>query len=192
PYLLAHGLGRPVEDASTTVSFPKAGKYHVFVRTFDWVERWKAPGDPGQFQILVNGEELEPTFGTSGADWGWHPGGIVEIKNPSKVKLTLRDLTGFDGRCDAIFFTTSNDTIPPNEAQALSDWRKDTLGLPRSAEAKSYDLVVIGGGYSGMGAAISAARMGCKVALIRDRGVLGGNGSSEIRVWAQGLIRREI
>jgi hypothetical protein len=41
-----------------------------------------------------------------------------------------------------------------------------------------------------MGAAISAARMGCKVALIQDRPVLGGNGSSEVRVWANGLIRR--
>ena len=37
-----------------------------------------------------------------------------------------------------------------------------------------------------MGSAISAARMGCKVALIQDRPVLGGNGSSEIRVWSQG------
>ncbi|MCA9210652.1 MAG: FAD-dependent oxidoreductase, partial [Planctomycetales bacterium] len=44
--------------------------------------------------------------------------------------------------------------------------------------------------YSGMGSAISAARMGCKVALIQDRPVLGGNGSSEVRVWAMGLIRR--
>src|SRR6056297_1571058 len=41
-----------------------------------------------------------------------------------------------------------------------------------------------------MASAISAARMGCKVALIQDRGVLGGNGSSEVRVWAMGNIRR--
>jgi len=41
-----------------------------------------------------------------------------------------------------------------------------------------------------MGAAISAARMGCKVALIQNRPVLGGNGSSEVRVWAKGLVRR--
>jgi pyruvate/2-oxoglutarate dehydrogenase complex dihydrolipoamide dehydrogenase (E3) component len=64
------------------------------------------------------------------------------------------------------------------------------LGLPEKSGEKDYDLVVIGGGYSGMGAAISGARMGCKVALIQNRGVLGGNGSSEVRVWAKGNIRR--
>ncbi|MCP4509886.1 MAG: FAD-dependent oxidoreductase, partial [Fuerstiella sp.] len=53
-----------------------------------------------------------------------------------------------------------------------------------------YDLVVVGGGYAGMGAALSGARMGCRVALIQNRPVLGGNGSSEVRVWAKGNIRR--
>jgi hypothetical protein len=73
----------------------------------------------------------------------------------------------------------------------LPSWRRKLLGLPAEPTAKTgYDLVVVGGGYSGMGAAISAARMGCKVALIQDRPVLGGNGSSEVRVWSMGLIRR--
>ena len=45
-----------------------------------------------------------------------------------------------------------------------------------------YDLVVIGGGLSGMAAAITAARAGIKVALVQDRPVLGGNASKEIRV----------
>src|SRR6476619_8272497 len=56
PYLLAHGLGQPVEDATTTVTFPDLGKYFVFVRTKDWVARWKAAGQPGRFQIVVNGK----------------------------------------------------------------------------------------------------------------------------------------
>ena len=43
PYLLAHGLGRPVQDAVTQVAFPSAGTYRVFVRTKDWVAPWKAP-----------------------------------------------------------------------------------------------------------------------------------------------------
>jgi len=54
----------------------------------------------------------------------------------------------------------------------------------------SVDVCVIGGGMAGICAAVAAARNGCKVALIHDRTVLGGNASSEIRMWicgAQGL-----
>lgn len=48
------------------------------------------------------------------------------------------------------------------------------------------DLCVIGGGLSGVCAAISAARHGAKVILVQDRPVLGGNSSSEIRMWVGG------
>ncbi len=189
PYLLAHGMGRPLADATTTVTFPSTGKYHVFVRTMDWVARWDAPGQPGRFQLLIDGQPLAETFGTRGKDWFWHAGGMVEIQRTT-VQLALHDLTGFDGRCDAIYFTKEG-SPPPNESQILPAWRRDLLGLAETPTEKAgYDLVVIGGGYSGMGAAISAARMGCKVALIQNRPVLGGNGSSEVRVWAMGLIRR--
>lgn len=48
------------------------------------------------------------------------------------------------------------------------------------------DLVVSGGGLSGVCASIVAARQGLKVVLIQDRPVLGGNASSEVRLWALG------
>ena len=54
PYLLAHGMGRPVADASQTIEFPQLGKYRVFVRTKDWVARWAALGTPGRFQVVIN------------------------------------------------------------------------------------------------------------------------------------------
>src|SRR5947209_20073050 len=47
PYLLAHGLGEPVKDATTSVKVAEAGTYKVFVRTKDWVAHWNAPGQPG-------------------------------------------------------------------------------------------------------------------------------------------------
>ncbi len=189
PYLLAHGLGKPVADATATVAFSETGTYRVFVRTKDWVARWKAPGQPGKFQVIVNGLPLKETFGTKGAEWNWQDGGSVEIKDKSAT-VALHDLTGFDGRCDAIVFTKGTEP-PPNSSDILPAWRRTLLGLQEKPTVKSgYDLVVVGGGYSGMGAAISAARMGCKVALIQDRPVVGGNGSSEVRVWAMGLIRR--
>ena len=55
----------------------------------------------------------------------------------------------------------------------------------RTVEYKT-DLCVIGGGMSGLCCAISAARKGIKVVLIHDRAVLGGNASSEIRMWIGG------
>ncbi len=48
------------------------------------------------------------------------------------------------------------------------------------------DLVIVGGGMAGTCAAITAAREGLKVCLVQDRPVLGGNASSEIRLWVLG------
>ena len=188
PYLLAHGLGKPVKDATTTIEVKEGGNYQLFARTKDWVARWGAKGQPGRFQIIINGTPVKTTFGTKGAEWDWQGGGKISLKR-GKNTLALRDLTGFNGRCDAIYLTTFKE-VPPNDSGILPDWRREMLGISEKPLEKKYDLVVVGGGYSGLGAAISGARMGCKVALIQDRGVLGGNGSSEVRVWAMGKIRR--
>ena len=83
-YLLAHGLGVPVQDAVTTVQFAKAGSYGLWVRTRDWVAPWKTPDTPpdmratgsaGIFQVLVDGVAVPVTFGAEGADWHWQDGG---------------------------------------------------------------------------------------------------------------------
>ena len=52
--------------------------------------------------------------------------------------------------------------------------------------AHTVDFCVVGGGLAGMLAAVAAARRGLKVLLMQDRPVLGGNCSSEIRMWALG------
>ena len=48
------------------------------------------------------------------------------------------------------------------------------------------DLCVVGGGMAGLCAALAAARNGLQVILVQDRAVLGGNASSEIRMWICG------
>ncbi len=188
PFLLAHGLGVPVKDAVTKVRFSSTGKYRIWVRTRDWVAPWKAPGAPGRFQLLINDKPLKTVFGTEGADWHWQDGGTVEITN-KQAKISLHDLTGFEGRCDAVVFSSDTNFTPPNESEVLKSFRRKLLGLPDAPEdAGRYDLVVVGGGIAGTCTAVSAARLGLQVALIQNRPVLGGNNSSEVRVHLNGRI----
>lgn len=60
--------------------------------------------------------------------------------------------------------------------------------LKRSLQSQhlSADLVIVGGGLGGTCTAITAARAGLKVILVQDRPVLGGNASSEVRLWVLG------
>ena len=190
PYLLAHGLGIPVDDAVAQVKFASAGTYRVWVRTRDWVAPWNAPGAPGKFHLLVDGKVLDETFGTKNAEWHWHDGGTFKVGKEATV--VLRDLTGFEGRCEAVLFCKDIDFQPTNDLEALTKFRRKLLGLPdKPDDGGEYDLIVVGGGLAGTCAAISAARNGAKVALVQDRPVLGGNGSSEVRVWPEGRTNRE-
>ncbi len=191
PYLLAHGLGKPVADAKTEIQLPKAGTYRVWVRTRDWVAPWKAPGAPGRFQVLIDEKPLNTVFGTEGAAWHWEDGGTVNLSR-TKVSLVLRDLTGFDGRCDAILFAADAGWNPPDGGEELASFRRGALGLSdKPVDGGEYDLVVVGGGMAGITSAVSAARLGLRVALIQNRPVLGGNNSSEVRVHLGGNIRQE-
>ena len=187
PYLLAHGMGVPVADAKTHISFRSSGRRRVWVRTRDWVAPWKAPGAPGRFQILIDGKPLRTTFGTEGAKWHWQDGGYVEVDG--RTSVALHDLTGFEGRCDAIVFSTSPNWKPPEDLAELENFRRSCLRIPsKPTDAGEFDLVVVGGGIAGTSAAVTAARLGLRVALVQDRPVLGGNSSSEVRVWPQGKL----
>lgn len=182
PYLLAHGLGQPVADAVTTIDVHAGGCYRAWVRTRDWVAPWGMPGTPGRFQVLVNGMPLDTTFGTQGAEWAWHDGGTVEVP-AGPVTLALHDLTGFEGRCDAVLLCADLAFTPPNDSDKLQDFRRRALGLPdQPVEGGAFDLVVVGGGIAGMCAAVTAARLGLTVALVHDRPILGGNNSYEVCV----------
>ncbi len=197
PFLLAHGITAPVADAVTQVVFPSTGMYRVWVRTRDWTAPWKEPyvlpssvkyasGTPGRFQLIVNGTAVGTTFGVVGNEWHWQDGGTIFI-GESEATIGLRDLTGFEGRCDAIVFSKNLTFSPPNADPEMKLWRRGLLGLSDAPEeAGEYDLVVVGGGMAGTCAALSAARRGARVALIQDRPVLGGNNSSEVRVHLGG------
>ena len=186
PYLMAHGMGQPVPDASTTVDIPHKGKWHVYVRTFNWTSPWTSQDGPGAFKVKVGGKTLKTVLGTKGDCWQWQYAGKASI-DAGQTSVALCDLTGFDGRCDAVYLTTEENDVPPSEAAALETFRRNMLNLP-SPQVEEYEFVVVGGGIAGMCAAVAAARLGCKVALVNDRPVLGGNNSAEIRVHLGGHV----
>jgi len=185
-YLLAHGMGKPVADASTTINLPVDGEYQIWVRTKDWAP---FPVGPGKFKIIINDQALTQEFGASGMEgWQWYDGGKLKLRKGENT-LALSDQTGFDGRCDAILLTTDHNFKPPHEHQELLAFRRKQLGLTEEPkDGGTYDLVVVGGGMAGTCTAISAARMGLQVALVQNRPVLGGNNSSEVRVHLMGDV----
>ncbi|MGL4853288.1 MAG: FAD-dependent oxidoreductase [Phocaeicola sp.] len=191
PYLIAHGMGSPVSDAKTKVRFPKIGDYYVYVRTYNWTSPWYNGEGPGRFTLSVNNNKISEVLGGTGNEWMWQSVGKIRV-NTLECELRLHDLTGFDGRCDAIYFTTEKDAPPPASGNFLNQFRYQLLNKTSiSFQKEKYDLVVIGGGIAGMSAAMSAARLGCKVALVNDRPIWGGNNSSEIRVHLGGRLDAE-
>ena len=182
-YLLAAGVLKPIKPATTSVNFPKAGKWRAWVRTKDWLPEYH----PGKFRLSVAGKPGN-TLGASGKEgWRWELAGEWTLP-AGEAKVALEDLTGAFARCDALLFTQDAAYVPPDDAAACAAARGRFTGADAEtvADAGSYDLVVVGGGPGGLGAAIAAARHGAKVALVHDRPVLGGNSSSEIGVPPEG------
>lgn len=184
PYLLAHGMGEPVENAKTIAVFPESGRYWFWVRTKDWIPT--RPETPGTFKLIFDEEEYPETFGVN-EGWQWIRSGRIRVGSTKKLTIELKDETGFEGRCDAIYFSKDKNDYPPTGLTEMAVWRKEKMGMPPPEIQDDFDLVVVGGGLAGCGAAVAAARQGIKVALINDRPVLGGNASKEIRVHTLGL-----
>ena len=191
-YLMAHGCGTPVKDATRTVNFAEAGRYTVHVRTRDWSAEWrKGRGTPpGRFQVLVNGKPVgNAVLGTNGGEWAWQRAGEVDLP-VGDATVALHDLTGFNARCDVVYFSKDPNDVPPNDARELEAYRPKKRHFSTVTDKTSYDLIVVGGGISGICVAQSAARLGVRVLLLQDRGVLGGCNSSEIRVSLGGLVHQ--
>ena len=94
PYLIAHGMGKPVADAVTTVEFPETGTYRVYVRTFNWVAPWYDGEGPGKFALRVGSRKLSATLGCTGSEWMWQCAGKVSVrKGPVSVSLTDRSIS---------------------------------------------------------------------------------------------------
>ena len=211
-YLFAHGLGTPLaKDAKTEIEIPEDGDYRLWVRTKNWTAFWSEGKTPGIFQVLVDGKADSAEFGigkmpldvkagidlnngidtsrearAARAQWYWQKGETYHL-GKGRHSLALHDLMGLDGRCDAIILTRS-DEVPGDSLEDYKALRAELLGPEKAEDKGHFDSVIVGAGMSGLCAAIAAARLGLKVALVQDRYILGGNNSSEVRVGLGGQI----
>lgn len=182
-YLMAQGVGTPVEDAVATVRLKEAGTYRLWVRS----RNWDVEHSPGRFQVLVDGAASETVFGHGLTEqWSWDDGGTFAL-TAGEHELRLMDLTGYYGRCDVLVLTKDLGYRPPEGSGRIANERSRLTGLNMEPVVHDgFDVIVVGGGTAGTSAAIAAARNGAKTALIQDRPVLGGNTSAELVVSFQG------
>lgn len=182
PFLMAAGLGTPVENAKTTVNVPKAGTYRLWVRNKNWHGHRYAPG---KFEVSLNGKKSETTFGTrEQRAWVWQDGGTFDLDGETTIELA--DVSGWYGRCDAILLTKDLEYYPKQEQKDYLRMRAEFVGTIPAKDAGHFDFIVVGGGVAGCNGAIAAARGGAKVALIQDRPMVGGNNSAEMGVPVSG------
>ncbi|MBQ9445649.1 MAG: FAD-dependent oxidoreductase, partial [Victivallales bacterium] len=181
-YLIAAGLGRPIQSATTTIRIPTAGVWHVWVRTKDWLPEFS----PGKFAVCINGVSQAVNGASKKDGWRWEKGGDFDLP-AGEATIELKDLSGAFARCDALLFTLDGGFKPSDEAEDVAADRLKYTGEDGTIDdGGAYDVVVVGAGPGGMGAALSAARTGARTALVHDRPVMGGNSSCELGVGTDG------
>ena len=181
-YLLAVGVLKPIEAARTTVRIPSAGTWRVWARTKDWLPEHS----PGTFTISVGGTRGATLGASKKEGWRWEQAGEFALP-AGETEVALVDLSGAFGRCDALLFTSDLSYVPPDGAEDVVAARAKFLGESTAvADGGMSDVVVVGSGTAGMGAALAAARAGARVTLVHDRPILGGNSSSELGIGTDG------
>ena len=181
-FLIAAGVGNPVESASTKVEIPRAGRWTVWTRCNDW----RPPHSPGRFAVLVGGREGK-VLGASGVKgWRWERSGALDLA-AGEIEVKLVDKAGYFARCDAVLLSEDGGYVPPDGEGELERLRLRLKGQAAEPEdGGEYDVVVVGAGTTGMGAAVAAAHTGARTALVHDRPGLGGNASAELGVAMHG------
>lgn len=181
-YLLAHGLGNPVKNAKKTITAKESGFYYVYAYTYNWVSPWHKDLYPGLFRVRI-GQNISPELGR-GNTWSWEECGEMYLEKGDNV-VELEDSTGFEGRCSYIYISKDPKALNSGKDEIWKLYSEMVLSK-KEPYFESFDLIVVGGGIAGMCASVVASRAGLKTALIQDRAVVGGNNSSEIRVWLGG------
>ncbi len=186
-YLLANGVGMPIEPASTAFEVKEESKYRIHIRTKNWNNEFSPDG----IVVSVDGVKSEHTCAEMHCQgWYWETAGDFEL-NVGKHTIEVCDTKGWFGRFAAVIITNDYDFTPSPEIKKLHRQRCEMLGINSEAHfLGDFDFAVIGGGVAGVVAAVAAARYGLRVALVNDRPVLGGNGSDEAHISLDGAAHK--
>ena len=135
PYLLAHGLGRPVADATTAVDIPAPGR----TASGCGPRTGCPPTTRAASRSRSTASSSSGEFGANGQDWSWEYGGVGRLGR-GPVRLSLHDLTGFDGRCDAIYLTRGRDGAADGADAAARPGVKQLLRACRPSPREAGDV----------------------------------------------------
>ena len=127
PYLIAHGLGKPLADATTKVSVPEDGDYRVWVRTIDWTKRLDRPASAGLFKVTVNGQPVGGELGGGGHIHQACAVVIVEMKACGIGEPAGLERVAFHGGTDEDFLH-----IAPSEVWVFLEHHGDPSGDGRA------------------------------------------------------------
>ena len=170
-FLLAHGMGQP-SPTRRARSGRAPGLHRVWVRTRLGRALGRGEGAPGRFQVLWTASPSRRRSGPR-ASRALAGRGVVDLA--TRATVSLHDLTGSRAAATSsstpISFRAAPRRSSPRSAQT------ECSGSPEEPEAGGPSTVVVGGGTAGTAAAVTAARLGMRVALVQDRPVLGGNSS---------------
>lgn len=135
PYLLAHGNGIPVEDATTDIIIPESGEYNVWVRAKDW-----ALGHPGRFTLAIDGKSLGTVFGTNDKDWAW------QIGERFSLKRALHDCASTilpDSVEDATQYSSPVTTKPHSKVQMIQHAHGDDIFVDCLISLLMQDILML-------------------------------------------------
>ena len=146
PYLMAHGMGIPVADATAEINIPQAGTYYVYARTYNWTSPWTDAEGPGKFRLALGGKLLKATLGHTGNSWQWQFAGKTVLK-AGTTTLALKDLTGFDGhlpydRCEhaACYLGCGRDSRTSYPLATTTDGTRSSIRLCGSRRGNSRNV----------------------------------------------------
>ncbi len=179
PYLLAHGLGEPVADASTRVRFssrpPRIESGYVRATGS---RRGMRRGRQADFKCLST-TRRKAQIGTrmAVAPLPW------ELRQLSPSSMLPASKVGATPSSSAVTKRLCRPMVGTNSKRCAESCLAGRR-IQRTAVViiRRLSAAVL----RGTAAAVSAARVGLSVALIQDPPVLGDKGSSEVRVWPEG------